>query len=154
MKTVTIAKSCSILRRSQRFAILEWGLLNPEKIDQVFKRMNSDLFFRNYYFSLYDSLRLLHLRIFDRPAIVVSEVEKKWSSKIDNLLDEEGKALERCEEEIIIRRARVEHIERIKSDDQGDRNLWRKKFPALPVWRQKARRHVGKRFGSKVDLDV
>ena len=80
-----------------------------------------DLFFRNYYFGLYDSLRLLHLRIFDRPAIVVSEAEKKWSSKIDNVLEEERKALERCEEEIIIRRARVEHLEGIRLDDQGDR---------------------------------
>ena len=52
--------------------------MNPEKIEEFLKRMNSDLFFRNYYFSLYNSLRLLHLRIFDRPAIVVSEAEKKW----------------------------------------------------------------------------
>ena len=113
-----------------------------------------DLFFRNYYFGLYDSLRLLHQRIFDPPAIVISEVEKKWSLKIDNVLEEERKPLEKCEEEIIIRRARVEHIEGIKSYDQGDRNQWRKKFPVLPVWRQKAKKHVGKRFGSKVDLDM
>ena len=83
--------------------------------------MISDPFYRNYYFGLYDSLRLLHLRIFDQPAIVVSEAEKKGSWKIDNVLEEERKALERCEEEIIIRRARVEHLERIKSDDQGER---------------------------------
>ena len=121
VKTTTKAISCSTLGRSQRFSILEWGLLNPEKIEQFFQRMISDLFFRNYYFGFYDSLRLLHLGIFDRPAIVVFEVEKKWSSKIDNVLEEERKALERCEEEIIIRRARVEHLERIKSDDQGER---------------------------------
>ena len=68
-------------------------------------------------------------------------------------MDEERRALERCKEEIIVRRARVEHIKRIKADDHGDQNLWRKKFPVLPVWKQKAKRHVGKRFGSKVDLD-
>ena len=92
------------------------------------------------------------MRIFDRPAIVVSEVEKKWSTKINSILEEKRKALERCEEEIIIRRTRVQNIEGIKSDDQGDQNQWRKKFPVLPVWRQKAKKHVGKRFGSKVDL--
>ena len=129
-------------------------MLNTEKIEQFFKRMISDLFFKNYYFGLYDSLRLLHLRIFDQPAIVVSEVEKKWSSKINNLLEEERKALERCKEEIIIRSARVEHLEGIKSDDQGDQNQWRKKVPVLPVWRQKAKKHMGKRLGSKVDLDM
>ena len=154
MKTITIATSCSTIGRSQRFSILEWRLLNPEKIEQFFQRMISDLFFRNYYFGFYDSLRLLHLGIFDRPAIVVFEVEKKWSSKIDNVLEEERKALERCEEEIIIRRARVEHLERIKSDDQGDRTLWRKKIPALPVWRQKAKKHGGKSLRSKVEPDV
>ena len=130
-------------------------MLNPEKIEQFFNRMILDLFFRNYYFGLYDSLRLLHLRIFDRPAIVVSEAEKKWSSKIDNVLEEERKALERCEEEIIIRRARVGHLEGIKLDDQGDQNIWRKKIPAHPVWRQKAKKHVGKRKKkSKVELDM
>ena len=107
VKTVTIAKSCSFLGGSQRFAILKWGLVNSEKIDLFLERMNSDLFFRNYYFGPYDSLRLLHLRIFDRPAIVVSKAEKKWSSKIDYVLDEERRTLERCDEEIIVRWARV-----------------------------------------------
>ena len=87
VKTITISTSCSNLGRSQRFTILEWGLLNPEKIEQFFQRMILDLFFRNYYFGLYDSLRLLHLRIFDWPAIIFSEAEKKWSSKIDNVLE-------------------------------------------------------------------
>ena len=129
-------------------------MLNSEKIEQFFQRMISDLFFRNYHFGLYDSLRLLHLRIFDWPAIVVSEVEKKWSSKINNVWEEERNALERCEEENIIRRARVEHLERIKSDDQGDRILWRKKIPALRVWRQKPKKHVWKRFRSNLEPDV
>ena len=75
---------------------------------------------------------------------MVSEAEKKGSWKIDNVLEEERKALERCEEEIIIRRARVEHLEGIKLDDQGDQTLWTKKIPALPVWRQKAKKHHGK----------
>ena len=97
MKTTNIAVSCSTLGRSQSFSILEWGLLNPEKIEQLFQRMKSDLFFRNYYFGLYDSLGLLHLRIFDRPAVVVSELEKKWLSKISNVMEVERKALERCE---------------------------------------------------------
>ena len=50
----------------------------------------------------YDSLRLLHQHIFDRPSLVVVEAEKKWSTKLDNVLDEEGKTLERCEDEIIV----------------------------------------------------
>ena len=85
---------------------------------------------------------------------MVSEAEKKWSSKIDNVLEEERMALERCEEEIIIIRARLKHLAGIKLDDQGDRNQWRKNIPALPVWKQKAKKHVGKRLRSKVELDM
>ena len=68
-------------------------------------------------------------------------------------MDEERRTLERCEEEIIARQAPVEHLERVKADDQGDRNLWRKKLPALLTWKQKTKRHVGKRFGSKLARD-
>ena len=32
VQTATIAKFCSMIGRSQRFAILEWGLVNLEKI--------------------------------------------------------------------------------------------------------------------------
>ena len=52
VQTATIAKSFTILGQSQRFAILVWGLVNPENIAEFLKRMNSDLFFRNYYFGL------------------------------------------------------------------------------------------------------
>ena len=51
----------------------------------------------------YDSLRLLHQHIFDRPSLVVVEAEKKWSTKLDNFLKEENRTLERCEDEIVER---------------------------------------------------
>ena len=95
--------------------------------------MNSDLFFRNYYFSLYDSLRLLHLKIFDRPAIIVSIVEKKWSSKIDNVLNEERRTLERCEEEIIVRRLRLNTLNELKLMIKEIETCGEKSFPrSLP----------------------
>ena len=95
VQTVTIAKSCTILGQSLRVKILEWGLVNLEKIEEFLKRMISNLFFRNYYFGIYNSLRLLHLSIFYCPAIGVSKAEKKWSSKLDNVLEEEQRTLER-----------------------------------------------------------
>ena len=49
VKMITFVNSCSTLGLSQRFAILEWGLVNPEKIEQFFKRMISDLFFRIFF---------------------------------------------------------------------------------------------------------
>ena len=58
----------------------------------------------------------------DCSSLVVIQAEKKWSSKLDRVLDEECGALERCEEEIVFRRARVVWLEQVKADDLGDRN--------------------------------
>ena len=55
VQTATIAKFCSKMGRSQRFAILEWGLFNPEKISEFLQRMKVDQKFRTYYYRLYDS---------------------------------------------------------------------------------------------------
>ena len=97
-----LAKSCVILGRSQQFAILEWALVNPEKITKFLNRIKTDLYFWNYYLGLYDRMRLLHQHIFDRPSLVVIEAEKRWSSKLDNILEEERRTLERCEDEIVV----------------------------------------------------
>ena len=73
--------------------------------------MKTDLYFQNYYLGLYDSLRLLNQRIFDRPSLAVIEAEKKWPSKLDNVLEEERRTLERCEDEIVVRREHVAYLE-------------------------------------------
>ena len=54
-----------MMGRSQRYAILEWGLVNPEKISVFLQRMKVDQKFRIYYYMLYDSLRLLYRKIYD-----------------------------------------------------------------------------------------
>ena len=59
VETKTFAKFCSMMGRSQRFAILEWGLVKPEKISDFLQRMKVDQRFRTYYYGLYDFLRLL-----------------------------------------------------------------------------------------------
>ena len=81
---------------------------------------------------------------------MVNKAEKKWSTKLDIILDKEQRTLERCEDEIVIRRERVAYLEQVKADDMGDRNLWRYGLPKLPTWKQKAKKHAGKRFGSKL----
>ena len=52
VQTSTIAKVCTRMGRCQRFAILEWGLVNPEKISEFLQRMKVDQKFRTYYFGL------------------------------------------------------------------------------------------------------
>ena len=62
VQILTIAKSFSVLGRSQSFEILEWGLVNPEILVEFLDRMKVDMHFQPYYLSQYDSLRLLHKR--------------------------------------------------------------------------------------------
>ena len=38
----------------------------------------------------------------------------------------------------------------MKADDLGDRNQWRAALPKLPTWKQKTKKHAGKRFGSRL----
>ena len=92
----TIAKFCSMIGRSQRFSILEWGLVNPEKIYEFLQSMKVDQRFRSYYYRLYDSLRLLYRRIYNESLMTVIQAENNWSSKLDDILKEERGALEGC----------------------------------------------------------
>ena len=108
VQTTTLAKFCSMMGRSQRFAILEWGLVNPEKIDEFLHRMKVDQKFRTYYYGLYNSLQLLYRRVYDESLVTVIQAEKHWSSKLDHhVLKKEQGALEWWEEEITARRSRV-----------------------------------------------
>ena len=112
--------------------------------------MKIDNLYRTYYHSLYDSLDLLYRRIFKKHSPIVIQWEKQWSSKIIHVLDEERGALERCEEESMIRRSRVSWLEKMKADELFDRNLWRTGLEPLPIWRRKGKKHAAKRHGSNL----
>ena len=51
VQTSGVAKLCAKTGLSQRFAVLEWGLVNPEKILEFIFRMKIDMKFRSYYFA-------------------------------------------------------------------------------------------------------
>lgn len=61
-------KKCLEIGRSQRWCILEWARLNPQKMRFFFVRMIRDVGFQLFYKNLYDSMRLCYFRIFDHPA--------------------------------------------------------------------------------------
>ena len=98
--------------------------MNPEKISEFLLRIKVDKIFSSYYFGLYDSLRLLFRRIYDKSSVIVIQAEKCWSSKLNHVLEEEQGALEHCEKEITARRARVAWLEQVKADKLKDRNQW------------------------------
>ena len=150
----TISKFCTMKQRIQRLAILEWGLMNPEEISYFFDRMKSDARFRNYYHSVYDALGVLYRRICNKPSDVVIQANRFWCSKIEVALDEERHALERCQEEIIARQARVSSLENIQADEFGDRYLWRQNLPPLPSWKSKKDKHAAKRKAAKLQSNL
>ena len=65
---MTISKRCKTIGRSQRDCILEWARLNPEKISLFLDRLATDPKWQICFRGLYDSLRLLYLRIFNKEA--------------------------------------------------------------------------------------
>ena len=94
--------------------------------------MMVDQMFRTYYYGMYDSLRLLYRRIYDESPMAVIQAEKLWSSKLDQVLDEEHGALEQCEAEILARRSRVSWLEHVKADDlQESLEIWSHSSPCL-----------------------
>ena len=106
-----------MMGRSQRFAILEWGLVNPEKISEFLQRMKVDQRCRTYYYGLYASLRLLYRRQYDETPVTVVQAKKHWSSKLDHVLDEEHEELEHCEVEAASRRSKVSWLQEVKTDN-------------------------------------
>jgi len=133
-----IGRLCSELGRPQRWAILEWARLFPEKLQFFFNRMARDKGFRVFYRSIYDCLRLLYLRIFGQAPVRVMLVEKQLNECIDRMLDQERSALERCEIEVVIRRSRVLWLEEVKSDWKfKERSRWKSGLTPLPSWKRK-----------------
>ena len=72
---ITISKRCKVIGRSQRDCILEWARFNPEKISLFLDRMASDPQWQISFRGLYDSLRLLYLRLFNEEARTVEIME-------------------------------------------------------------------------------
>ena len=75
-----------MMGQSQRFAILEWGLVNPETISEFLHRMKVDQKFRSYYYSLFDFLKMLYRKIYS--LVIVIQADMHWSSKLDHVLEE------------------------------------------------------------------
>ena len=127
--------------------------MNPEKISDFFNRMKSDARFRNYYLTVYDALRILHRRIFDEPPDIIVQSDEHWSSKLEIALEEERRALERCQVEIIARQSRVSWLEQVQEDEFGDRYHWRQGLIPLPCWKSKTARHAAKWKAAKSNSD-
>ena len=94
---------------------------------------------------LYDSLRLLYLRLFTEEARVVELMELQLKHRVELMLAEERICLERHKQELAVRKARVLYLESVTSEESEfqERTQWREKLPSLPRW--PSRRKANKR---------
>ena len=133
-----IGRLCTRIQRFQRWAIMEWGRMNPFKIRTFFARMIRNSGFRIFYKSLYDVLRLMYLRIFCEPAPKVNQLEKELNDGVEKVYQEEKKALEKVEIEVSVRRERVAYMEEVRLDWKlKERTRWRERIPELPLWKRR-----------------
>ena len=125
----TISKRCKILGRSHRDCILEWARLKPEKIYLFLDRMATDPSWQIAFRGLYDSLPLPYLRLFDEEARTVEMMELQLTQRIELMLAEERTCLDRHEQKLAMRQARVLYLESITSEDAAfqEQTDWRKK---------------------------
>ena len=143
--------------RSHRDCILEWARLKPEKIYLFLDRMATDPSWQIAFRGLYDSLRLLYLRLFNEEARTVEMMELQLTQRIELMLAEERICLERHEEELAVRPTRILYLKSITSEDAAfqERTDWRKKLPLLPRWpsRRKANKRKPKGADNCADRD-
>ena len=98
---LTIAKRCKSIVQPQRDCILEWARLNLEKISSFLDA--TDPKWQISFRGVYDSLRLLYLRLFNEEARTVELMELQLKHRVEILLAEERLCLERHEKELAMR---------------------------------------------------
>ena len=113
---MTVSKRCKTIGRSQRDCILEWARLNLKKISLFLDRIATDPKWQISFRGLYDSLRLLYLRIFNKEARFVEMMELQLMHRIEMMLVEERVCLERHEQELAVRKAHVLYLESVTTE--------------------------------------
>ena len=132
---LTIAKRCKTIGRPQRDCNLEWARLIPEKISSFLARLGTDPKWQILFSGVYDSLRLLYLRLFNEEARTVELMELQLKHRVELLLAEERLCLERHQKALAVRKSRVLYLESVNADSEfTEQTQWRSKMPSLPRW--------------------
>ena len=98
--------------------------MNPRELGQLFERMEKGTGFQRFYGGMYEALCLCYWRIMD----------EKAPSAVLHSLDEESEGLRKCEEELKMRKKRVEWLTKLSSDwEYEERTKWKGEVPALPA---------------------
>ncbi|MBZ5782165.1 hypothetical protein, partial [Klebsiella aerogenes] len=82
IKSSTIQRFCIQEERDQKLMILEWARMYPNRIVESLMRMEKDKKYKLFFKSLYDSLRLIFLRLVNRPTIELTEMNDDIAGNI------------------------------------------------------------------------
>ena len=128
-KTVTagdLIKVASVQTRSYRYCVLEFARLNPQRIKPLLARLEKKGDIRKEFWlqhnSLYEELRLMHIRIYDVcrsdkvPPIEIDWIEEQIDTRQENLLSQEYALLHEAQRVADLRRARVEALIKLASN--------------------------------------
>jgi len=147
VKSKEIGEKCTRIGRCQRWSLLEWARMNPRELVKFFMRMERNVGFQQFYGGLYDAMRLCYQRMMDKKAPVVEIREKRLKLAVLQSLEEESEGLRKCEEELRVRRMRVERLTKLSEDwEYEERTRWREEAP-LP--NPKVRSGVKRKKSSK-----
>ena len=138
IKSSAIQRFCIQEERDQKLMILEWARMYPNRIVEFLMRMEKDEMYKMFFKPLYDSLRLIFLRLMNRPTIELSEMNEDIGRNILNQLEKQRRNLERSDAENKAYRERVEYLTKLaSSEDTVERARWRDRMPQLPPWKLK-----------------
>jgi len=108
--------------------------MNPRDLCKFFTRMEKDVGFQRFYGGLYDAMRLCYRSVMDKKAPAVETSEKRLKAAVLQSLEEESEGLRKCEEELKVRRMRVDRLTRLSVDwEYEEQTKWKGEVPALPA---------------------
>ena len=149
IKPATIRKIVKGQAREMKPIVFEWARMNPHKIQKVFDRLSGDESFQKHFYGLYQGLRMIYQRLFNKEAIRIKELDDSFLDNIANQLVEEEERAKKSMEMYNSRQVRCEHLRKVLSGkDDEDHTLCLEDLPRLPEW--KPRRRGRKRCRSQV----
>jgi len=150
-KSTDIGSKCTEIGRSQRWSLLEWARMEPERLKGFFTRMTRDVGFQRFYCSIYDPMRLCYRRIFDEPISKIPAMDDALNKAVRNNLKDEESGLGKAMAEVLVREKRVSGLISLTKDwEFEERTRWRENVPVLAGWKHRSgRKRVGSQSGAK-----
>ena len=140
-KPCEIGRRCTEIGRCQRWSLLEWARMNPDRLRGFFARMIRDPWFQTHYANMYDAMRLCYRRICDENAPRVKKVEVQLCNAVKKSLEVEMTGLERARTVVGVRELRVKYLTELGKDwTFKERTRWTVEVPVLPGWKPRGGR--------------